>query len=166
MKRFINTIAIALTLAVAAPAFADTHPGPGGSEVYTPKGWAVDAAEENGQAILIAVDPKQKAALLYVLVEAKNVAGAVKVVDTIVGKLVTEVAVTKGKAAKVGGVKALALSGTGKTVDGGEPATLKLLALQADEGHVLFAVAMVHTAVKKEYAAEFKLALAGIRLGK
>lgn len=167
MKHLVATFvaALALALALTTPVAAETRKGPAGSntEVYTPTGWACEAAQEGTNAILLCGDPKDQAALLYVLVEATKVDAGLKAIDAIVDKLVVDLKLGKGKAVKVGGMKGLAFTATGKAADNSDPATVRVLALAPNTGHMLFVVAMVRTAAEADHAAELKKVLAGIK---
>ena len=165
MNRLILSVATVLFAVTEAPALADTVPGPAGSDVtvYAPSGWKTQAAEHGGNAILVAVAPKEDAALLYAVVTAKDAGAAMAIVDDVMATMVTDVKVTKGAKTKVGGMPALALAGTGTAVDGGKPVSLAAVLVKTNADHMLIAVGLAHTDQKRAYAGEFKKALAGIR---
>jgi hypothetical protein len=164
MKRFMYSIAVVFLLA-ATPAFAKDIDGPKGSKVkvWAPDGYKMDAVEQNGEALMIAIDPKENAGFIWAAVDAKSVDAATKVLDGIVGKVVKGAKVEKGGAVKLNGIDGLAFKGSGTAIDGGDAVTLSVLILQPTAGKALFVVAMVKTAKKADYKTTFEKVLAGIR---
>jgi len=152
-------------IATTAAARADQIPGPPGSEVsvYTPPGWARDGGAQGSQALLLAVSPGKDAALFYAVVEAKNIAAAMQLIDGLLGKIITGAKVEQGGKLTVNGMAAVAFTGSGKAVEGGKPSSLAAVILQPNATHVLFAIAMAHNDVMPKYKAEFDKALAGIK---
>jgi hypothetical protein len=157
---------VATLLAIAAaPARADRVAGPAGSDftVDVPKGWTSQAAQQGSEAILISVSPKQDAGLVFAAVEAKNFDNAVKLIDEILGAVVTDPKVTKGGAVTINGMQGLALGGTATAKDDGKPVTLGAVIVQTNATHVGIAIGMVHTAVKAEYKAALEAGLSGLK---
>jgi hypothetical protein len=167
MKHIVLSLFAVLVVvtSTSTPASADTVAGPPGSNVtvYTPKGWKTEAAEQNGNALLVAGAPKDDAALLYAVITAKDAEAAMSVVDGVIALMVKDIVLEKGGATKVSGMPALALKGSGTAVDGGKPVTFGAVIVQTSADHVLFAVALAHADRAKAYAKEFKKALAGIK---
>lgn len=165
MKHTLLSLITLLFVAAGSVASADTIPGPAGSNVtvYSPKGWKTQAAEDGGNAILVAVSPKDDAALLYAVVTAKDADAALAIVDGVLGKMVKDVQIKQGGKTKVDGMPALALVGTGTSVDDGKPVSLGAVIVKTNDDHMLFAVGIAQSDRQSAYKKEFKKALAGIK---
>lgn len=162
MKRSI-LLSFLLVLGLVSHAFAGNLAGPPGSgvRVYVPDGWKTTTTGTDKDGVLLAMEPREEAMLMYALADAKDLAKAVKGLDAFLGKFITGGKMTKAGKIKLNGMNALASKGTGKVE--GKTVAIAVFIVETPTGKALFTVGIVDDAKKDAYKATLDQVIAGLR---
>jgi len=165
-----NALIVSLFCIIASTvsASADEVPGPAGSgvRVFAPNGFKLDAAEKNGEALMIAVSPKEDAMFVWAVVNAANLDAALQGVEGLLAPHVKDAKITKQSTSKLNGMPALMLEATATRTTNGKPVKAGLVIAQTPTKKVLITVGLIETSQEKAYAATIKKVLAGIKPAK
>ena len=155
-------------IASTVSASAEVVPGPNGSgvQVYKPDDFKFEAAEKGGEAVMVAVSPKEDAMFVWAVTGAENLEAALQGVEGLLAPHIKDAKITKQSKSKLSGMPALILEATATRVTNGKPVKAGLVIAQTPTKKVLIAVGLFEAAQEKAYAATVKKVLAGIKPAK
>ena len=161
-------ISLFCIIASTVSASADIVPGPEGSgvEVFRPDDFKLEAAVKGGEAIMVAVSPKEDAMFVWAVTSAGNLEAALQGVEGLLAPHIKDAKITKQSKSKLSGMPALNLEATAKRITNGKPVKAGLVIAQTPTKKMLIAVGLFEASQEKAYAATVKKVLAGIKPAK
>lgn len=162
MKRSI-VLSFLLVLGLVTNAFAGNQAGPPGSgvNVFVPDGWSITNTGTKKDGVIMAMEPRQEAMLMYALADGKDFNKAVKNLDALLGQFIKGAKMSKAGKLKLNGMSALATKGSG-TVDG-KAVAIAVFIVETPTGKALFTVGIVDGTKKDAYKATLDQVIANLK---